>query len=357
LPDKDKSQRTEPPTPKRIREAREKGNIAKSREPGSVFILISSMIIFYFHGKRFLHHLFMLMQWLLGSCGEISLREANPVSLVFQIEMKLVPVLLPVILFVGTFAFLANYCQIGFLLTLEPLKPNFEKINPIQGFQKFFSLKSLVELIKSLFKIGIIGLIAYVTIRGELTNLPLVTTMTTGNIFLYICRVAFKILFRATLALLIMAALDYAYQRYDWYSSLKMTKEEVKEEWKQLEGDPKVRGKIRSTQQKLARQRMMSQVPQADVVITNPQHLAIALSYVAGEMTAPKVIAKGAGYIAEKIKGIAAEYNIPLVEDKPLAQVLYKTLEIGEMIPPHLYQAVSEILAYVYRLRPEKYRK
>lgn len=202
-----------------------------------------------------------------------------------------------------------------------------------------------------------VGFIAYKTIREELPGIPLLSAMAPGSIFYSICTVSFRIVLRSTIALLIMAILDYIYQRYEWNKSLMMTKEEVKEEMRQSEGDPKVRAHIRRVQQRIARQRMMAHVPQADVVITNPQHLAVALRYDDQGMAAPTVIAKGAGFVAENIKEIAREHGIPLVENKPLAQLLYKTVDIGKAIPPHLYQAVAEILAYVYRLKPEKYRK
>jgi len=357
LPDEDKSQKTEQPTPKRLREAREKGNVAKSKELGTVFIFISSLLIFNFYGKQLLLHLFGLMQWLFRSSGELAIQDTTMANLILQIEAKLVPILLPIILFLGIFALLANFCQVGFIFSGESLKPDLNKINPIEGFKKLFSLKSLVELIKSIFKLGVLGFIAYVTVKGEFANVPLLTDMTPGHILLYIGKITFKIIFRSTLALLIMSVLDYIYQRYEWRKDLMMSKEEIKEEMKQTEGDPKVKAKIRSVQQQMARKRMMSQVPQADVVITNPTHLAIALRYDAEGMKAPKVIAKGAGFIAEKIKEIAKDHDIPLVEDKPLAQIIYKTIEVGESIPPHLYQAVAEILAYVYKLNPKKYRK
>jgi flagellar biosynthetic protein FlhB len=335
--------------------------VARSREFGSVSVLLASLIAFYFYGAKFLLHLSDLMQWLLRLPGTSILRgesqETTLINLLFQIEVRLVPILAPVVLLMAVFAILANVGQVGFLLTTEPLKPDLNKLNPINGFQNLFSLKSLIELIKSLLKMGVIGYIAYVTIRQELPRLPLLSTMSTGGIFSFICRVSFRLILRSAIALLIMAILDYVYQRYELNKSLMMTKEEVKEEMKQAEGDPMVRGRIRKAQHRIARQRMMNRVPQADVIITNPQHLAVALQYEAKDMAAPRVIAKGAGLIAQKIKEIAKEHGIPLVEDKPLAQLLYKTIEIGESIPPHLYQAVAEILAYVYRLRPEKYKK
>lgn len=358
MPDIDRSKRTEQPTPKRKREAWAKGQVAKSRELGTVSILLASLIAFHFFGARFIHHLAELVRWLIRSSGELTIiQDSNLLSLLFQIEVRLLYLLGPIILLMSVFALGANFGQVGFLFTTQPLKPDFSRLDPIRGFSALFSLRSLVELIKSLLKLGVLGYIAYVTMRQELPTVLLLTTMPLGGIFSSICSVSFRILLRSTIALLIMAALDYLYQRYEWNKSLMMTKEEVKEELRQAEGDPKVRAQIRKTQQRIARQRMMARVPQADVVITNPQHLAVALRYEAQEMAAPTVIAKGAGFIAEKIKQIAREHDIPLVEDKPLAQLLYKTVDIGQTIPPHLYQAVAEILAYVYRLKPEKYKK
>lgn len=357
MPDTDRSKKTEQPTPKRKHEARAKGQVAKSRELGSVSILLATLIGFHFYGVQFLNRLFDLMQWLLRSSGELTIQDSGLTNLLFQIEMRLLPILAPVILLMASFALLFNFCQVGFLFSTETLQPDLGKLNPITGFQNLFSFKSLVELVKSLLKMGVIGYIAYVSIRKELSGLPLLSTLSCEGIFASICTISYKIILRSTIALLVMAILDYIYQRYEMNKSLMMTKEEVKEEMRQSEGDPKIKAQIRRVQQRIARQRMMSKVPEADVIITNPQHLAIALKYEASASAAPKVIAKGAGYVAQKIKEIAKENDIPLMEDKPLAQLLYKTVEIGEMIPPHLYQAVAEILAYVYRLRPEKYRK
>ena len=357
MADPDKSKRTEQPTPKRKHDARAKGQVAKSRELGSVSILLATLIAFHFYGVQFLTRLSELMQWLLQSSGELTIHDRGLISLIFHLEVRLLPILAPVILLMATFALIVNIGQVGFLFTTQTLQPDLNKLNPITGLQNLFSLRSLAELVKSFLKMVVIGFIAYVSIRKELSGLPLLSTMSCGGIFSSICTVSYRILLRSTIALLVIAILDYIYQRHEINKSLMMTKEEVKEEMRQSEGDPKVKAQIRRIQQRIARQRMMSKVPEADVVITNPQHLAIALKYEALENAAPRIIAKGAGYVAQKIKEIARENDIPVVEDKPLAQLLYKTVEIGEMIPPHLYQAVAEILAYVYRLKPEKYRK
>jgi flagellar biosynthetic protein FlhB len=209
----------------------------------------------------------------------------------------------------------------------------------------------LVELVKNIVKLIIIGGVAWLVIRGEMQQFPALIHQEVGQILLFICKVAFKIILYVGLVLIILAALDYFYQRWQFEEDLKMTKQEVKDERKQTEGDPKVKSKIRSIQMEMAMRRMMEAVPEADVVITNPTHLAIAIKFDAQSMAAPIILAKGAGYVAEQIKEIAKENSVPMVEDKPLAQTLYKMVEVGDFIPVELYRAVAEILAYVYRLK------
>jgi flagellar biosynthetic protein FlhB len=217
--------------------------------------------------------------------------------------------------------------------------------------KRLFSLRSLAELVKSIVKILFVAAVAYLMIKQDLDLIPTLTRQSVLDIFVFAARVAFKICFNVCLALVVLAILDFAYQRWEHEKSLRMTKQEVKDENKQTEGDPKIKARIRSIQMETARQRMMAAVPTADVVITNPTHLAVALRFDAARMIAPQVIAKGAGHVAERIKQIAAENDVPLVEDKPLARALYKIVEIGNTIPADLYKAVAEVLAYVYRLR------
>jgi flagellar biosynthetic protein FlhB len=268
-----------------------------------------------------------------------------------DIFRKLFSILIPFFVSILVAGMVGNIGQVGFEMHSEPLQPKLSKINPIAGLKKFVSLRSLVELAKSILKILIIGGISYGLIKAEMRRFPLLMQQGVGEIFLFIAQVAFKIFFLVCLALIIIALFDYLYQRWQFEQGIKMTKQEVKDERKQIEGDPKVKGRIRKAQLEMAARRMMEAVPEADVVITNPVHLAVALKFEGSEMIAPTVIAKGSGYIAERIKEIAGEHQVPIVEDKPLAQTLFKMVEIGEFIPAELYRAVAEILAYVYRLR------
>jgi flagellar biosynthetic protein FlhB len=213
------------------------------------------------------------------------------------------------------------------------------------------SLKALVELAKSILKLLFIGLIAYILVKSDMDAFPELIHQEVGQILVFIARVALKIAFFVCLAMIVLAVLDFLYQRWQHEKDLRMTKQEVKDEQKQTYGDPKVKSRIRSMQLEMARRRMMEAVPEADVVITNPTHLAIAIKFDAAKMVAPQVLAKGAGHVAQRIKEIAAEHEVPLVENKPLAQALYKMVELGDYIPAELYRAVAEVLAYVYRLK------
>ncbi|MGD8524441.1 MAG: EscU/YscU/HrcU family type III secretion system export apparatus switch protein, partial [Desulfobacterales bacterium] len=233
----------------------------------------------------------------------------------------------------------------------EAIGFKFSKLNPISGMKKFVSLKSLVEVAKSILKLAFVGGIAYSVIVKDMKLFPSQIQKGVGEIFLFIAVLAFKIFLFVCLALIVLAVLDYVYQRWQYEQNMKMTKQEVKDERKQTEGDPKIKARIRSMQLEIAQRRMMESIPEADVVITNPTQLAVALKFDASDMIAPRVLAKGAGFIAERIKGIARAHDVPIVEDKPLAQAMYQMVEIGDYIPVELYQAVAEILAYVYRLK------
>jgi flagellar biosynthetic protein FlhB len=292
-----------------------------------------------------------LMESIFKNIGSMSFDGCSVYPLLLEVLQRVFIILMPLMLFVLVAGITANLLQIGFLFTGEPLVPKLSKLNPIRGIKKLFSLRSLVELVKALFKVLFVGAIAFLLLKGELGNIPSLMQMGVGDILSFIGRVAFKICFYTCLALLILAALDYAYQRWQHEKELKMTKQEVKDELKQREGDPTVKARIKRIQREMSQRRMMEMVPEADVVITNPTTLAIALKYKAEGMIAPKVIAKGAGFIAERIKVIAREKGIPIIENKPLAQTLFKLVGIGDFIPENLYRAVAEILAYVYRLK------
>ena len=252
---------------------------------------------------------------------------------------------------VAAAAVLSNYIQVGSLFSWEAVQPDFAKINPWKGLGRLFSRQAAAELAKSIFKFAIIGWVAYATIRAEWAQIVSLWNLEAGQIFRYVGQVSFQLFLKTVLVMAALAGLDYAFQRWSYEKSLRMTRREVQDEFKQTEGDPLIKSRIRSIQRELARRRMMAEVPKADVIITNPTHLAVALQYQYKDMSAPKVVAKGAELVAEKIKEIAKAHGVPLVENKPLAQALYKTVDLGQTIPSSLYRAVADILAYVYRLR------
>jgi flagellar biosynthesis protein FlhB len=264
--------------------------------------------------------------------------------------------ILPVMGAVFVTAFAANMFQVGFEISTKAITPKLDKINIIKGFGRLFSLKSLMELIKSLLKLTVIGVVAYFVISGEMHELKKLHNAAVSYIFIFLLRGVFKIFIWVILIMIIVAIIDYSYQKWQFEKDLRMTKQEVKEEHKETEGDPQVKSRIRSIQIQAARKRMMQQIPTADVVVTNPTHLAIAIKYDPLAMAAPQVVAKGAGYVAERIKALASEHHIPVVENKELARNLYKLIEVGEQIPSEFFRAVAELLAYVYKLKGKTIR-
>ncbi len=344
-------ERTEQATPKRREEAREKGQVAVSREVASAIVLGASLIYFYFGSGHLMEGIVEIMKATFRDAGHISLSQENFHALMLTLVYKVFLLIFPLLLAVFIAGFLANVLQVGFMFSWEAVQPKLSKIDPFKGLKRLFSLRSLVELVKSLFKISVVGLIAYLVIIHEIPALFPLADQSIWGMLVFIGRVAFKIMMLTCFVLLVMALLDYLYQRWEFEKSIRMSRQEIKDEFKHTEGDPLIKSRIKRLQRDIARKRMMAGIPKADVIITNPTHLAIAIRYDQENMNAPVVVAKGAGHVAEKIKEIAAENKIPIVENKPVAQVLYKIANIGDMIPADLYRAVAEILAYVYRLK------
>ncbi len=347
-------ERTEQATQKRRDEAREKGQIARSQEVVSVSVLSAGLLFFYFGGSHVVKNMMELSVSIFREAGSVEFLPDTVVSILIGHIFKGFYILFPLLISVLIAAILANVLQFGFLITAEPITPKISKISPAKGFKRLFSLRSMVELIKNIFKVCIIGLVAYLVIRSEADNMIPLADQSVWGMLQYIGGVCFKLLLATTTVLIFLAALDYAYQRWEYEKSLRMTKQEIKDEYKNTEGDPMVKARIRRIQREAARKRMMAQVPKADVVITNPTHLAIAIQYRPDSMAAPVVVAKGADFIAEQIRKVAQENNVPLIENKPLAQVLYKIVKVNAMVPESLYRAVAEVLAFVYEQKKVK---
>ena len=350
----DGGEKTEEPTGKKLSDARNKGQVAKSQELNAAFVLFIGF-------------------WSMKILGSITYREIAgyttyifshlnttvDVETVMRLFISIVTVLLktsfPIMIAIMIVAFAINVVQVGWHFTTEPLGFDLGKLNPINGFGKIFSKRSLVELLKSLFKILIIGLFLYENLQDEILQMPKLIYLDLAAGLTKIADIIFMMAFKICAIFFAMAILDYMYQKWEHHESLKMTKQEVKEEFKHMEGDPQIKGKIRQKQREMAMSRMMQEVPKADVIVTNPTHFAVALRYADG-MRAPEVIAKGQDLVALKIKEVAREAGVVVVENKPLARALYAAVEIGGTVPPELYKAVAEVLAYVYHLKhPYRY--
>jgi len=265
--------------------------------------------------------------------------------------LKFALVLSPVLAAAVIGAVISNYMQVGILFSTESIKFKLEKINPLSGFKRMFSVRSVVELLKSLLKITVIGLVTFTVLWGKMDEILSLSNKSIGSTLVSLAKLSVQMGLYASLALLILALMDYMYQRYDYEKNIRMSKQDIKDEYKNMEGDPLIRSKIKQKQREMAMQRMMQDVPTADVVITNPTHYAIALKYDEDKYDAPYVVAKGVDYVAQKIKLVAKENNVMTVENRPLARAMYNQVEIGDLVPEDFYKAVAEILALVYQTK------
>ena len=345
--------RTEAPTDKRRSEARSKGNVPKSTEVNSVLVLLCGLMLLKFFGPWMMRNIAGYTRDTLMMIGHPKADIAFAAGVVIKALIAICYICWPVCIGILVIGVIANLIQVGFLFTFEPLVPKLEKINPMAGFGRLFALRSFVEMIKNILKLVIIGFVAYMTVAGEFHKIIGLADTSVSAIFMFMVAVSFKVILRVALILLVLAILDFAYQRFEHEKGLKMSKQEIKEEHKQSEGDPQIKSRIKSLQREMARRRMIQEVPKATVVITNPTHIAIALQYDQ-TMESPKVLAKGKRLVAEQIKRIALENGVPIVEDKPLARSMYDKAYVGEGIPMEFFSAVAEILAYVYRLKNRK---
>ena len=325
--------------------------MAVSREVNSATVLLASLFAFTVLGSYLSSRLCAVVVDLLGRAATFRIEPENIYNFFYEVTGTGVMLILPFMVIITVAGLLTNLLQTRFLFSLKALKPGLDKINPIQGVKKLFSLRSFVELLKSIFKMILIAYPAYIVIRGEYAMLSVLADLDPRDIGAYALTIMLRILLYTTAIFTVLAFFDLLYQRYDHEKKLKMSKEEVKEEHKLREGDPLVKARVRSIQREVSRRRMISAVKEADVVVTNPTHLAVALEYSRDKMGAPRVVAKGAGFLAERIKEIARSNSIPILERKPLARLLYKTVDVGREIPEELYKAIAEILAYVYRIK------
>lgn len=348
-------EKTEEPTSKRRGKARQEGQVAKSQEINFVAGLMAALLYFALNGSSMIESINLMVRWLFTDVLMTEVTQESAIKILNNVVNNMLGIILPFMLVLFFAMIMVNIFQVGFLITAKPFKPKLNKFNPIKGIKRLLSPKKLIDLLKSVLKLIIIGAVPYIIIKGEINHLPLIMDMGIWSIMSYMGKIMIKIMFYVSLVMLIIAILDYMYQRWTHEKSLKMTKQEVKDEWKQSEGDPKIKARIRRIQLEFMRKTMMQEVAKADVVVTNPVHVAVALKYERTDMDAPRVVAKGARLMAEKIKQIATENNVSIVENAALAQSLYKTVEVGDTVPEALYKAVAEVLAYVYTQKNKAY--
>ncbi len=349
--------KTEAPTPRRRQEARERGQVAKSVELNSALLLLGSVVTLRWLAPGMLHAMTVLIEDMLGS----EMAPAAFVDDLMRVHVRSVwtalTTVLPLLAVLAILAAAANFVQVGPLLTLHPLKPKFSKLNPMNGISRLFSLRSLVQLAVNLLKLTIVTWIAWRTVDANLPLIMAAVEFEHRQILALIGDLCFWLGLKIGAVLLFLALLDFAYHRWQHERDLRMSREEVKEEMRRMEGDPMLKHRRRQIQMQLAMRRLQKDVPTADVVVTNPTELAIALRYDEHTMTAPVVVAKGAGLIARRIRELAIAHGIPIIERKPLAQALFKTAEVGREVPAGLYKAIAEILAYVYELNGRRRRR
>lgn len=346
-------EKTEPATSKRRQEMREKGQIPRSKELVTSIVLLISFWGMKLFSIYIFEDLIVAVRTFLNFPKDIDSRFSNDniMQIFLQCMFIMAKVLAPILLTIALVVIIVNYLQVGSVFTAKPLIPNLNKLNPIEGFKRLFSKSAFVELLKSILKIGIIGYVVYDYLLNNYTVLPELLNMNVERTAVFIGNTIINVGIRAAAVLFILSIFDYGFQIWDYEKSIRMSKQEVKDEYKLVEGNPQIKSKIREKQRQLSLRRMIAEVPHADVIITNPTHFAVAVKYDAAASDAPMVIAKGKDLIAQKIKDTAKENNVTIVENKPLAQTLYKSVEVGEKIPGELYKAVAEVLAFVYSLR------
>ena len=349
------SDKTEEPTPKKKKDARKQGNIAKSAEVNKAMTFIAILVVIYMMSGSIISELQGFIVNILSGDFSMTMNDNTIKILMFKVMMSFMKIVLPISLIIMVFGILGSLIQTGLFFSMESLKPKFSKLNPLTGLKNMFSMKAIVNLIKSMVVICIMIYLGYSFMSKNFEGI-----IKSGDIYLpYLFNIVLdlikSILTSITLAVAVVAALDYGYEKFSHKKGLKMTKQEVKEEYKQMEGDPHIKGKIKQKQRQMANQRMMQAVPSSTVIVTNPTHISIAIRYEQGNDTTPIVVAIGVDEVAFRIREIAKSHDIPIIENVPLARLIYKEVDIDQEIPEEMYKAVAEVLVAVYKIK-NKYK-
>lgn len=344
-------EKTEKATPKKRQDSRKKGQVAKSQDINTAIVLLAVFFILLFAGKYFYNILLYIFRHSFEDYMLMSLTASNVQVIFLDVLKELILVLAPIMAVAMIAGFIANYMQFGFLFSTEAIQPKLEKIDPIKGFKRIFSVRAIVELLKSILKISFVGAVTFSVLWIRKEEILILAQKSVGAGLATIANLTVQMGLIASAVLIFLAVLDYLYQKYDFEKNIRMSKQDIKDEHKNIEGDPLIKSKIKQRQREMAMRRMMQEVPNADVVITNPTHYAIALKYDESKSDAPFVVAKGVDFVAQKIKYIANENEVIQIENRPLARALYSQTEVGDTIPEEFFKAVAEILAYVYKTK------
>lgn len=344
-------EKTEDPSQHRLDQARKEGNVAQSKDVTSLFVLIACISTTYLMGPSLLDSVFSIFRFFWSQSATFLVTEHNLREIFTKFIFSIAKIVLPIAA-AGFFAgLLGSIVQIGLNFSTKPLEPKIDKLNPINGFKRLFSMNAVVEGAKTIFKLIAVILVTFLLVKDEVVNTPELAEFEAIQILAYMGDISFRLISGVGIALFVISLADLAWQKFQHFKKLKMTKQQAKQEHKEREGDPMVKARIKSIQREMARKRMMQDIETADVIVTNPTHIAVAIKYDAGKMAAPKVVAKGADHLALKIREIAKKFDVPIVENVLLARALHKSVKVGKYVPRALYQAVAEVLAYIYRLR------
>ncbi len=348
-------ERTEPATARRKEEARQEGNVARSADLTAAAMLLGGVLMLQFTGMRFFSGLKVSMETLLtNALAHNPTRTDDVMALLAYCTRMGFDVMLPMLLSLGAIGLVAAAGQVGLRITPKVLEPNFMKLSPLRGLKNMVDFRGVVRLIMSMSKVGIVFGVAMWFISMDLPRITAMAELPMLPMFALACTMVYQLALKLAVLLLLLAFLDYAFQRWQRERDLRMTKQELREEFKRMDGDPLIKQRRTRVARQLAMQRIGAAVPKSNVIVTNPTHFAIALRYEPGEMKAPKVVAKGADFLAMHIRQLAALHGIPIVERKELARALYSGVEVNQEVPPQFYNAVAEVLAYVFRLSGRK---
>ncbi|MDI7741677.1 flagellar biosynthesis protein FlhB [Lysinibacillus fusiformis] len=344
--------KTEKATPKKKQDARKKGQVVKSQDVTAAVGLLLLFLFLYFTGPMMIEGIFGFLHQAFEKNILIETVTTDTVMQMYTDSLKeMALIILPFMAIAVVAGIAGNFMQFGFLFTMEPMKLDLKKMDPIKGIKKIISVRAIVNLIKSLLKISFIGTVTTVIIWMNIEEVLSLSFQSPWDTLTTVAKLTGLMGIAASITLLVISLIDYIYEKYEYEKQLKMSKQDIKDEYKNAEGDPKIKSKIKQRQREMAMRRMMQEIPDADVVITNPTHYAIALKYDDQNMEAPKVVAKGTDYVAQKIKLIAKENDVVMVENRPLARAMYDQVEIGQQVPEEFFKAIAEILAYVYRIK------